>query len=128
MSKSYLPAREPELVVWLNNFMARCRDKCEFWHIISEDFAELELKAARFLEAHAVSSNMDTRTRGSVARKNLAMKELVTEVRRFVRSLQANPRVTDGDRRDLRICVPKSRQCSVCDQTGEGAVSNEPAA
>lgn len=106
MPRNYLPTSEPELVRWVNDFHRNLAADPESFGTTVERVAELNTTRERFVSTYEQAGDKLTRTPVVIEQKSIDKRHLINSVRSLVRVLQANPQLTDAQRRALAITVP----------------------
>jgi hypothetical protein len=109
MSVDFLPSREAALVGWANNFVTLVAEKPTAFGLTEAQATALTTLNTNFVTAYNLCENGAGRSPANVQLKNDRKAALVSEVRKLVRIIQAFPGVSDVERQQLRITVPKNR-------------------
>jgi hypothetical protein len=108
MNKNFIPKPDAAFDTWQGNLMVGVAPKAPAWNIPLDAVAELQTLKARWTTAYAAFENPATRNHLIVTEKRNARNAYETEIRKFVKSYLAyNPAVTDNDREELGLTVPK---------------------
>jgi hypothetical protein len=107
----FLPRREPELVVWVNNFHARliAGGPGGAYGISAPTIASFTTLFNTWNTAYAAANSGPTRGPVSIETKNTAKANLIdgpNGIRELVGIIQHNPAVTNTQREELFITVP----------------------
>jgi hypothetical protein len=93
----YLPAKEAELIDWLDNFVAKLQANAAKWQIPQAEADEIAALTANFKAKHAKCAGPD-RSKTLVEEKNGAKAVLLAKTRGMVKFRFANPAIPDVDR------------------------------
>ena len=103
MNNDYLPDREADLQIWVNNFATVAQTNMTALGLTAGDMTAL----AGYQGGYGTSLNLITTAKASLRSatkgKNGAMKGLTTEVRALVRKIQGNPAVSVALKASLGI-------------------------
>jgi hypothetical protein len=93
----YLPAKEADLIDWLDNFTAKVQANKTNWQIPDAEVTEIVTLTADFKAKHAQCAGPD-RSKTLVEAKDEAKAALIAKVRAMVNFRFANPAIPDVDR------------------------------
>lgn len=108
IATDYIPAKEEQFHEWQQNFLSVLNVSDNKWQIPGEELVYLNELQRNWNEYYAIASKAfkETRTRSQVQDKLKARKSLTAAIRLFVgRWISRNPRVTDQERKILRVTV-----------------------
>jgi hypothetical protein len=101
----YIPSREAELLTWSVNFFAKVQAAPTDYGLTIADVTELTPLMTAFTDAYQAATDPATRTKVTVADKDVAKVALVAELRLLARKVQADPAVTAGQKTELGLPV-----------------------
>jgi hypothetical protein len=108
MQTNFIPRPDAAFNTWQGDLMAEVASKAPAWNISLDAVATLQTLQARWNTAYKAYENPATRNPVIVQEKRNARDAYEAELRKFVKSYLAyNPAVTDNDRKELGLTVPK---------------------
>lgn len=113
MSKSYLPSRESNLLVWVQDFSALVGNDPAAYGLTADQTSAVTFAIEAFVSAYDIATNRETRSPVNVEAKNNAKREMVGVIRRIVKIIQAWPEITDAKRSALGITIPDTNPTRV---------------
>jgi hypothetical protein len=109
MNKNFIPKPDAAFNTWQGNLMVGVAPQASAWNIPPDAVAALQTLQTRWITAYAAYENPATRNHLVVKEKRDARKAYEAETRKFVKAYLAyNPAVTDNDREELGLTVPKN--------------------
>lgn len=105
MSRTYLPSRESQLVVWVNTFQSFLAASPETYGISVEQAAAYTAAHTAFVDAYQVANEPLTRSPANIEEKDDLKKALIKLTREYVNIIQAYPGTTNKMRSSLGITV-----------------------
>jgi len=115
-AQDYIPAADKAFSEWVANFIAYVAIRIGKWSIDESVFTPVQALATAYAITYKLASEPATRTSGTILAKTIQKKELIKAIRYFVRFYVANnPAVTDVDRKDAGLTVPKDTRTPVPD-------------
>jgi hypothetical protein len=107
--KDYLPQADAQLLAWSTNFNTLINGRGPGFGLTSAQASEYTTKHTAYATAYTAAFEPNTRTRPKITIKDEAKKQLSAYARELVRIVQSYPQLTDDQRRELMITVPKQR-------------------
>jgi hypothetical protein len=108
MAKPYLPSRESELVVWMQNFAGQVTEDPARYGLTEAQGTQLGTLNTNFQQNYDLANHPQTRSPTNIEAKNVAKRELIAYTRQLVEVIQGQPSTTDTQRRTLGITVRDS--------------------
>src|SRR4051812_44355514 len=105
MSKGFIPAREPELITWSDNFSSRISSAPTAVGLTAPQATAYGTLNTGWKAAYATANAPSTRTQGAVAAKNVAKLALIASARDLARIIQGFPAITPTQLADLGLTV-----------------------
>jgi hypothetical protein len=105
MSTDWLPSRDTLLQTFAVNFSAKITTNFASYGLVTGDATALATLVTSFNSALAAATNPPTRTKTTVAAKNVAKAQLVADIRILAKRIQANPAVTIPQKTDLGLPI-----------------------
>lgn len=110
MRKDFFPDREADMIDWGRNVIDTLTAAEGHYGVPPDQLAAITEAFVVFEQAYAVASQPATRTQPAVAAKNAGRKLFERQARLLSQRLKANADLSDQDRIDLGINVPKPRR------------------
>jgi hypothetical protein len=107
MAKSFLPAKDAELLAWSSNFSTRISATPTAFGLTAPQATAYAALHTAFADALATATEPSTRTRGAIAAKDAARTPLKADARELARIVNAFPSITNQQRIDLGL-TPRS--------------------
>lgn len=104
MSK-WLPSRDTQLLPFAQNFSAKITASPTSFGLTTADATSLAAAVTAYDSALATALNPTTRTKSTIAAKDLAKAQMVAIVRSQAKRIQANPSVTAVQKTDLGLPI-----------------------
>ncbi|XAL98305.1 hypothetical protein OT109_11915 [Phycisphaeraceae bacterium D3-23] len=98
MSRTFLPSRESDLVIWTTSFQSTIVSAASDYGLTDTQAGDYTTTQSAFVSAHQVANDPMTRSPGNIEAKNTAKDALITMTRELVDICQASP-VMDNDKR-----------------------------
>jgi hypothetical protein len=108
-----IPSRDSEVLSWTTNFGSIVSGSPGTYGILDSSILAFVAKTEAFRSALQLADDPGTRTRVTVAAKNLAKRELVQDARLLVSVVDGQPNVTADQKLALGIKVRKSHRTPV---------------
>jgi len=105
MPSTYLPAREADLVTWVENYNLMVQADAAACGLSLDQATAYQTAQQAFSSAYATANHPSTRTPGAIETKNTAKQAVIELTREYVAINQAYPGMTNTLRRDLGITV-----------------------
>lgn len=105
MSRTYLPSRESQLVIWSNNFEALVAANAVTYGLTVEQATAYTAAHTAFVDAYQVANDPLTRSPANIEEKDDLKKALISLTREYVNIIQAHPGTTNKMRSSLGITV-----------------------
>jgi hypothetical protein len=102
----FLPAREAELVTWVNTFKALITAAPTTYGLTAADASSYGTLATNFINAYNVAQADATRSPSNIIAKTQAKVNLLRSTRQLAGIIQKFPGTTDQMRSDLGLTVP----------------------
>lgn len=103
MAKDFVPAKDGELLVWVNGFSSKITATPTAYGLVATQCTALAALVAPFAAAQAAAADLGTRTRAKVAARDAAKKPMVAMVRDLARIINAFPGITNEKRIELGL-------------------------
>ncbi len=103
---NYLPTRESELVIWLNNFGSLITADAPGYGLTAEQATAYEAQKDAFVGVYQTANDPMTRSPGNIEVKNTQKTALIALTRQLVKQIQGSPVIDNDKRRALGITVP----------------------
>jgi len=104
----YIPAADKAFSEWVVNFIAYVATRIGKWSIDESVFTPVQALATAYAITYKLATEAATRTPGAILAKNMQKKDLIKAIRYLVKFyIACNPAVTDVDRKDAGLTVPK---------------------
>ena len=113
MGINYIPTRDADFQLWLDNFSALISADPASYGLSSADAGPLAALTATFDAALAAATNGSTRGPSTIAAKDTARANAESRARQLATLIQANPSVTDEQKTDLQITVRKTNKTPI---------------
>jgi hypothetical protein len=104
-SQSWIPLKDQDLLPFVTNFSAKLTASATSYGLVAADATNLATLVTTFTSTLAAATNPPTRTKTSVAAKNVAKAQLVADMRILARRIQSNPAVTVPQKTDLGLPI-----------------------
>jgi hypothetical protein len=104
-SSSWLPDKDADLLSFSTNFTAKIVAAPTTYSLTAADATALGLLNTAFTSALASATNPSTRTKTTVAAKNVVKAQLVADIRSLAKRIQASPTVTVPQKTDLGLPI-----------------------
>jgi hypothetical protein len=109
MIADFIPKPDAAFDTWQSNLMVKVAPKAPAWNIPTDAVAALQALKSRWTTAYAAYENPATRNPLIIQEKRNAREAYEAGLRKFVKSYLAfNPAITDNDRKELGLTVPKN--------------------
>lgn len=102
----YLPENDEELDLWLDNFIAELKNLQAALGLAPATVNALEQSQAQLKTGIANVNTLRAQLSAAIEARNAVVESLSASVRALIRTLQANPQLTDEDRARLRLTIP----------------------
>lgn len=106
MPSTYLPSREADLDVWLENFSALIAAGPSSYGLTDEDAEEIAVAVEAWHSAFTIATSPATRTQPAVATKNRARAAALIIVRRYAASIRADSSLSAALKINLGLQPP----------------------
>lgn len=100
---NWLPNRETDLLPFVTNFAQKIQAALTSYGLTAPEAVALSSLVGAFSQSLATALNPTTRTKTTIAAKDLAKAQVVATVRSYAKRIQANPAVTVTQRTDLGL-------------------------
>src|SRR3954454_6322668 len=105
--KDYFPSREAELVNWSNNFSTKISATPTAFGLSALQASSFATVNTAWVNAYNAANDDSTNSRAARITKDDAKRVMIANARALVKIVQAFPGITDTQRADLGITVPK---------------------
>lgn len=102
---SYMPSKQADQVAWAQNFLTVVQGSLAAYGVSATLMTQFEALTNTLQEAWTAASNVSTRTRGNVAAKDDALRNMKAAARNLVSIIQGTPSVTDQMRLAAGVTV-----------------------
>ncbi len=113
MATNYLPARDADLLGWAQAFSAQVTATPTAFGLVAGQATTLAGFVSAYQSALAVATNEATRTKSTVAAKDVAKANLLFNIRLLVAIVQAYPSITDAQVAALGLTVRSTTRSPV---------------
>lgn len=113
MSVQYIPSRDADFMVWIDNFSELLTAAPTDYGLTSSDATALAALTADFDSALSAATNGSTRGPSTIAAKDSARAAAEARARQLATIIQANPSVTEQQKTDLGLTVRKTNKTPV---------------
>lgn len=113
MATSYIPSRDADFQVWLDNFSSMITADPTAYGLSSSDATALATLTTTYSDALLAATNGSTRGPSTVEAKNVARVNAEGRARELAVMIQANPAVSDEQKTNLGITVRKTNRTPV---------------
>jgi hypothetical protein len=105
MANSFLPDQDQDLEAWANNFDTRITATPTAFGLVAGDATAFHSLAADFTAKLAAAVNPATRTKVTVAQKDISRAALKAKARSLAKIVNAYPPITNAQRADLGLTI-----------------------
>ena len=105
MSVPYIPPKDNAFAVWAENFAAVLAINYAAYGLAASDAASISAANATWQAAYAVATTDSTRTKVTVAAKDLARNQCKALMRGYAGVIQANSGITQDQKADLGLTI-----------------------
>jgi hypothetical protein len=109
MGSSFIPARQADLVEWSNNFATKIAVSPPAVGLTTAQSDNFTALNDAWIAAYNTYQDPANHTRANKLLKDAAKQTMIANARVLVGVIQKFPSITDAQRADLRITVPKGR-------------------
>lgn len=113
MGPNYIPTRDADFMVWLDNFSTLLTAAPLTYGLTAADASALAALTATFDTALAAATNGSTRGPSTIAAKDAARAGAEARARQLATLIQANPVITEAQKTDLGLTVRKTNKTPV---------------
>lgn len=104
-NSDWLPSKDALLLSFATNFSAKITAAPTSYGLVAADATALAALVTAYTTAYNTSVTPSTRTKTTVAAKNVAKAQLVASLRSLAKRIQANPAVTAPQKTDLGLPI-----------------------
>lgn len=117
MATDYIPQGDADFDVWQQNFYAYVNAHLPELGLSAADLAPLTASQANWQTAYSSHISAQAQAYGARQGKDTARDDFESLTRQFVRRVQSLPGVTDAQRAQMSITVPRERSATGAPQT-----------
>ena len=113
VSYTFVPGNDDKLLAWANTFKTILSANTAAYFMLPSQATTFAAAATAFASALGVANTPSTRTKGNIAAKDAAKKQLQNLARSFGKIIQANVQISDQMKIDIGVTVRKPPQPSL---------------